>query len=91
MAEDRLLRLERVTVRPGWLDRRRVRVACARCGEGINYEREVRARGRVLCRACAGDSYYAVTDRPAAGDMSAVITPSPGATDAARGGHPRRT
>jgi formylmethanofuran dehydrogenase subunit E len=59
LPEDRLLRLERVVVDPGWLDRRRVRVACAQCGEGVNYEREVRAGGRVLCRACAGESYYA--------------------------------
>jgi len=64
MPEDRLLRLERVTVDPGWLDRRRVRVACTQCGEGVNYEREVRAGGRVLCRGCAGESYYA----PAAPD-----------------------
>ena len=60
LPEDRLLRLERVTVDPGWLDRRRRRVPCAQCGEGVNYEREVCAGGRVLCRACAGESYYAV-------------------------------
>jgi formylmethanofuran dehydrogenase subunit E len=78
MPEDRLLRLERVIVEPGWLDRRRVRVACTQCGEGVNYEREVRAGGRVLCRACAGESYYAPA-APAAG-MSAVIPalPRPG-------------
>jgi formylmethanofuran dehydrogenase subunit E len=58
MPEDRLLRLERVTVDPGWLDRRRARVACAQCGEGVNYEREMRLGGRVLCRGCAGESYY---------------------------------
>jgi len=34
------------------------RVVCARCGEGINFKREVRRRGKVLCRACAGESYY---------------------------------
>ena len=35
------------------------RVTCARCGEGINYRREVRRDGCVLCQACAGGSYYA--------------------------------
>ena len=66
MPEDRLLCLERVIVDPGWLDRRRVRIACAQCGEGVNYEREVLAGGRVLCRGCAGESYYvaAASDSP---------------------------
>lgn len=36
----------------------RSRVACEACGEGINYGRERRAEGRVLCRSCAGESYY---------------------------------
>jgi formylmethanofuran dehydrogenase subunit E len=65
MPEDRLLRLERVIVDPGWLDRKRIRVCCAQCGEGVHYEREVRAGGRVLCRACAGESYYAPRPVPA--------------------------
>jgi len=34
------------------------RVVCEKCGEGINFRREVRRRGKVLCRACAGESYY---------------------------------
>lgn len=34
------------------------RIACAACGEGINFHREVRRDGKVLCRACAGESYY---------------------------------
>jgi len=34
------------------------RVVCERCGEGINFKREVRRDGKVLCRACAGESYY---------------------------------
>lgn len=59
MPEPLLLRLEPVRVRPGWLDRRRVRVACAACGEGINYEREIVRGDAVLCRACAGERYYA--------------------------------
>ena len=34
------------------------RVVCDSCGEGINFRREVRRQGKVLCRACAGESYY---------------------------------
>jgi formylmethanofuran dehydrogenase subunit E len=34
------------------------RVACAECGEGINFAREVVRDGRTLCRACAGERYY---------------------------------
>jgi len=34
------------------------RVVCEQCGEGINFRREVRREGKVLCRACAGESYY---------------------------------
>lgn len=34
------------------------RITCELCGEGINFHREVRRDGKVLCRACAGDSYY---------------------------------
>ena len=34
------------------------RVVCEQCGEGINFCREVRRDGKVLCRACAGESYY---------------------------------
>jgi formylmethanofuran dehydrogenase subunit E len=34
------------------------RIVCEECGEGINFRREVRDSGRVLCRACAGERYY---------------------------------
>jgi formylmethanofuran dehydrogenase subunit E len=34
------------------------RVTCEKCGEGINFRREVLRDGKVLCRACAGESYY---------------------------------
>jgi formylmethanofuran dehydrogenase subunit E len=34
------------------------RIVCAQCGEGINFHRHVERGGRVLCRACAGESYY---------------------------------
>jgi formylmethanofuran dehydrogenase subunit E len=34
------------------------RIVCSSCGEGINFQREVRKNGSILCRACAGDRYY---------------------------------
>lgn len=58
MPEPDLLRIEPVVVNPGWLDRRRVRVPCGICGEGVNYGREVAVQGLAVCRACAGESYY---------------------------------
>jgi len=34
------------------------RVVCEAWGEGINFRREVRREGKVLCQGCAGESYY---------------------------------
>jgi formylmethanofuran dehydrogenase subunit E len=34
------------------------RVVCEVCGEGVNFRKEVRRDGKVLCRACAGEGYY---------------------------------
>ena len=36
------------------------RIVCAECGEGINYDREVRRSGVILCQGCAdvGGRYY---------------------------------
>lgn len=34
------------------------RVVCQVCGEGINFKREVRRDGKILCRGCAGERYY---------------------------------
>ncbi len=36
----------------------RARVQCEQCGEGVNNGRERQVDGRVLCRNCAGESYY---------------------------------
>ncbi|HEV2290109.1 MAG TPA: FmdE family protein [Candidatus Acidoferrales bacterium] len=36
------------------------RVICEKCGEGINFKREVVVAGRTLCRGCAGASYYSL-------------------------------
>ena len=40
------------------------RVVCAKCGEGINFKREIVKDGRTLCRSCAGESYYRDADCP---------------------------
>jgi formylmethanofuran dehydrogenase subunit E len=37
------------------------RIVCEICGEGINFRREVHREGKVLCRGCAGESYYELT------------------------------
>ncbi len=34
------------------------RIVCESCGEGINFRREVKQAGKLLCRACAGETYY---------------------------------
>lgn len=38
-----------------------VRVNCQLCGEEIINERELYRAGQLLCRSCAGDSYYVTT------------------------------
>lgn len=35
-----------------------LRVTCVSCGEGINFQREIRRDGKTLCRGCAGERYY---------------------------------
>jgi formylmethanofuran dehydrogenase subunit E len=44
--------IEEIVSRPG------VRINCDLCGEEIINEREMNVDGLVLCRACAGDTYY---------------------------------
>jgi formylmethanofuran dehydrogenase subunit E len=44
--------VEAIFSRPG------VRTTCQSCGEEVINEREVTRDGRVLCRPCAGSSYY---------------------------------
>jgi formylmethanofuran dehydrogenase subunit E len=54
-----ILKPVRVKLKPEDLPGRpRSRVTCEQCGEGINDGRERRVSGRVLCRSCAGESYY---------------------------------
>jgi len=61
LADEELFAAEwvRVTIGPEDLPGYRgPRVVCEACGEGINFRREVRRDGRLLCRACAGERYY---------------------------------
>lgn len=37
-----------------------IRTKCEQCGEEIINEREVKRKGTILCRACAGEAYYTV-------------------------------
>lgn len=46
--------LQQLLSRPG------LRVNCEACGEEVMNEREVIREGMILCRACAGESYYHV-------------------------------
>jgi len=61
MADDELFAVQWVKVAvppeelPGYKGER---IVCCKCGEGINFQREVRKDGAVLCRACAGERYY---------------------------------
>jgi formylmethanofuran dehydrogenase subunit E len=34
------------------------RIVCAECGEGINFQREVKRDDRILCQSCAGGKYF---------------------------------
>jgi formylmethanofuran dehydrogenase subunit E len=61
MSDDQMFHAEAVRVElpaeefPGYKGER---IVCSQCGEGINFRREVRRDAKVLCRACAGESYY---------------------------------
>lgn len=62
------------------LSRPGVRVNCSSCGEEILNEREVTVAGKVLCRACAGEAYYAPVERmvyplPSVSSPSFPVTP----------------
>ncbi len=65
MDDEELFATQRVRVKlreedlPG---RPRSRVTCNQCGEGVNDGRENYLNGRILCRNCAGESYYEVIE-----------------------------
>jgi formylmethanofuran dehydrogenase subunit E len=61
-SDEELFKIEYVRVELGEMERPgspRVRVACARCGEGINDGREVKIDAdEIVCRPCAHGGYY---------------------------------
>lgn len=61
MPEEKLLHFQPVTLSLSLeklLSKEGYRVRCEACGEEISNEREVIQKGQILCRACAGQSYY---------------------------------
>ncbi len=67
MPIDELLEAERVQLRislQSIISRHGLRVVCEECGEDVTNQRQVYREGRLLCRACAGDAYYAPQGAP---------------------------
>jgi len=65
MTDDDLFEFQNVRVELGLEDLpgyKGERIVCAKCGEGINFRRELLRDGSTLCRGCAGESYYTVCD-----------------------------
>jgi len=65
MTDDDLFEFQNVRVELGPEDLpgyKGERIVCAKCGEGINFHRELVRDGSTLCRGCAGESYYTVCD-----------------------------
>jgi len=65
MTDDDLFEFQNVRVQLGAEDLpgyKGERIVCAKCGEGINFRRELLRDGSTLCRGCAGESYYTVCD-----------------------------
>jgi formylmethanofuran dehydrogenase subunit E len=61
MPDQELLRIQRVELTRSLaeiLSKPGLRVLCDLCGEEIMNEREVKHDGTMLCRSCAGESYY---------------------------------
>jgi formylmethanofuran dehydrogenase subunit E len=81
MPDDELLQVQdvRLTVAlDAIISKHGLRVVCARCGEDIINERELRQDGLTLCRACAGNAYFAMRTEvaiaaPVALQVSALV------------------
>jgi formylmethanofuran dehydrogenase subunit E len=61
MSEEELFEFQNVRVNVGPEDLpgyKGERMVCGKCGEGINFRREIIVDGRTLCRGCAGNKYY---------------------------------
>ena len=66
MPADELLKVQDVRLKTPLaqlISRPRARAVCAICGDEIRNEREIVHEGLVLCRSCAGQSYYEVLER----------------------------
>jgi formylmethanofuran dehydrogenase subunit E len=75
MPDSEMFRVQAVSLNPGLealLSRPGLRTECEVCGEEIINEREVRRDGMVMCRACAGASYYSIESELVALDALAV-------------------
>jgi len=65
MHDDELFEFQSVRVQvnpedlPGYKGER---IVCAKCGEGINFRREIVMDEKTLCRGCAGEKYYSAVD-----------------------------
>jgi len=76
MAEEALFSIQPVRIEipeediPG---ARSKRVFCDRCGEGINFKRETRIDGKILCIPCARGSYLARKGEPTAQDPKVLL------------------
>ena len=55
------------------ISRHGMRAVCEACGEDIINEREVHRADRVLCRSCAGDSYYSASQDPTMPSTSVLV------------------
>ena len=61
ISDDQLFEFQEVRVQvkpedlPGYKGER---IVCTECAEGINFRREVKRDGKILCRRCAGETYY---------------------------------
>ena len=67
MPEEELFEFQNVRVKVGPEDLpgyKGERIVCAKCGEGINFRREIVVDGRTFCQGCAGKRYYTTLGNP---------------------------
>jgi formylmethanofuran dehydrogenase subunit E len=67
MPETELFTFQEVVLAPSLgliISRPGLRAKCANCGEEIINERQVFVDGKILCRTCAGESYYRSKETP---------------------------
>jgi formylmethanofuran dehydrogenase subunit E len=77
LPDDQLLVLESVVLTvdlAAWISRPGARAACSICGEEILNQRQVVRDGEAVCRACAGEAYYALVHEA---PLTAALIASP--------------